>query len=234
LSLVVTAINPLSGLDQLLHGAGNLRGWGQANRPDATLLYVRGFDDVQQRFIYQVNERFGDNTSTRTAFRSPFMIGLQARLQVGPDRQREMLQGGLAALNNRGRAAPDFRAIVERVSPDPTRLLIRLKDSLKLTDAQVVRIQLVGDTLRAKSGALVDSLTARAAAAPDSGDLRTLFPVIQPLLQQARADYLAAIESIRAILTPEQWAQLPENFRNPRLRRVPGQGPGRPGVRPPP
>lgn len=234
LSLVVTAINPLSGLDQLLHGAGNLRGWGQTNRPDATLLYVRGFDDVQQRFIYQVNERFGDNVSTRTAFRSPFMIGLQARLQVGPDRQREMLQGGLAALNNRGRAAPDFRAIVERVSPDPTRLLIRLKDSLRLTDAQVVRIQLVGDTLRVKNSALVDSLTARAATAPDSGDMRSLFPVIQPLLQQARADYLAAIESIREILTPEQWALLPENFRNPRLRRAPGQGPVRPGVRPPP
>lgn len=231
LSVVVTAINPLSGLDQLLHGSGGLRGWGQPNRPDATLLYVRGFDDVRQQYTYRVNERFGDHVSTRTAFRSPFMIGVQARVQVGPDRQREMLQGGLAALNARGRAAPDFRNIVDRIAPDPSRLLLRLRDSLGLTEAQVVRIQLVGDTLRANNDRLVDSLNARVASRPDSADLRTLFPLVQPLLQRARAGYLSAVESVRGILTAEQWDQLPEAFRNPRLRRGPVQG--RPAGRPP-
>jgi hypothetical protein len=158
----------------------------------------------------------------RTAFRSPFMLGIQARLQVGPDRQREMLQGMLGQLNNRGAAAaggPDFRGILERIAPDPTRLLVGMKDSLRLTERQVVRLQLVGDTLAAKNDVLIDSL---AKMTPASGELRSMFQTIQPLLQQGRANYLAAVESIRSILTPEQWAQLPETFRNPRL---PGRGP---------
>jgi hypothetical protein len=245
MTFVITAVNPLTGLDQLLHGSNNLRGWGQQNRPDATLLYVRGFDATNQRFIYQVNERFGDNTATRSAFRAPFMIGLQARLQVGPDRQREMLQGMMGAINNRGGPGGgpgglDFNTIVERISPDPTKLLISLKDSLKLTNVQIVHLQLVGDTLNAKNKLLIDSLKARAAAPPaaptaqpapgqpaqgqgPNAELRAVFQQVQPLLQQGRQNYLSAIESIRGILTPEQWAQLPENFRNPALRARPGQ-----------
>ena len=231
MTFVITAVNPLTGIDQLLHGANNLRGWGQPNRPDPTLLYVRGFDATNQRFIYQVNERFGDNNATRTAFRTPFMIGVQARLQVGPDRQREMMQGMLGALNARGGpggggalANLDFNAIVERIAPDPTKLLIALKDSLKLTSVQIVKLQLVGDTLNGKTKVLIDSLRGRLGTTPtQNADLRTLFPQIQPLLQQGRQNYLAAIESIRGILTPEQWNQLPENFRNPRLRTGPAQ-----------
>ena len=255
LTFVVTAINPLAGLDQLFHGSNGLHGWGQPNRPDQTLLYVRGFDAAQQRFIYQVNERFGDNTRLRTAFRSPFMLGVQARLQVGPDRQRELLQERLGALNNRGRAAGggfDFAAILDRISPNPSRLIIDLKDSLKLTPQQIVRLQLIGDSLESKSAMLEDSLEARVASAPPPGaapagapaqagvqpgqpaprgELQAVFQRVQPLLQQARANYLAAVKSIEEILTPEQWAQLPENFRNPTLQRP---GLGRPGRRPPP
>ena len=51
--------NVLAGLDQLLHGAGNLRGWGQPGYPDPTLLTVRGFDQANQRWLYTVNPRFG-------------------------------------------------------------------------------------------------------------------------------------------------------------------------------
>ena len=89
----VSAINPLAGLDQLLHGSDNLKGWGQPNRADPTLLYVSGFDPINKRFIYTVNDRFGDNPASRAAIRTPFQLALQARLQVGPDRQRELLEG---------------------------------------------------------------------------------------------------------------------------------------------
>ena len=79
LNLMVSLVNPLAGADRLLHGANGLRGWGQPDRPDATLLYVRGFDPSAERFTYEVNERFGDTQSARTAIRSPFQIGLQVR-----------------------------------------------------------------------------------------------------------------------------------------------------------
>jgi hypothetical protein len=67
----VCAINPLAGLDQLLHGADNLKGWGQPNRADPTLRYVTGFDPVAKRFIYTVNDRFGDNPASRVAILTP-------------------------------------------------------------------------------------------------------------------------------------------------------------------
>ena len=248
LSLSLIAVNPLAGLDQLLHGNDKLRGWGQPNRPDATLLYVRGFDPVANKYVYQVNERFGENASARTAFRAPFMIGLTARLQVGPDRQRELMQQGLNALNRRGGAAGfDFKAMMERIAPDPSRLLVDRKDSLKLTPLQIVKIQLVGDSLNARNASLAESLTVRMKEITDSAaaaqkapsgqaaqpqGLQQVFRGLQPLLQQARNNYLAAIESIKGVLTEEQWNMLPENFRNPTLR---GPGLGRPGrpLRPP-
>jgi hypothetical protein len=260
LTFALVAVNPLAGLDQLLHGTDKLHGWGQPNRPDATLLYVRGFNTSTNNYVYQVNERFGDNAATRNAFRSPFMIGLTARLQVGPDRQREMMQGALNALNNRGGAAGfDFRLIMERISPNPVKDLLRRRDSLKLTDLQVVRLQLIGDSLDVKNNVIIDSLTvqqlriadsvasrpaqAAAPAAPPAGQAQGPgrgpgqgpFAAFQPLLQRGRNNYLAAIESIRAELTPEQWNMLPEAFRNPSLRARPGGGPGqgRPPQRPP-
>ena len=38
----------------------DLRGWGQPSFPDRTLMYVRGFDQASQRFIYEINERFDE------------------------------------------------------------------------------------------------------------------------------------------------------------------------------
>jgi hypothetical protein len=219
----------------MLHGTANLHGWGQPGRPDATLLYVRGFDPASNRYDYQVNERFGDNVASRTAFRAPFMLGLQARLQLGPDRQREMLQGMLAALNNRGGAAGaaggtrgfDFHAIMDRIAPNPGRFVIGMRDSLKLTDLQAVRLQLIDDSLQVKKSQLLDSLAAKVrTGAEGRGDAASVFQLVQPLLQLARAEYLAAIASTKQVLTPEQWSKLPESFRNPALQRGPG---GRPG-----
>src|SRR4029078_965693 len=99
LMISVSALNPLAGIDELLHGSDNLHGWGQPNRADPTLLYVRGFDQQTNRFIYQVNERFGDNTASRSAIRVPFQLAVQARIQVGPDRQRELLEGMVRGIN---------------------------------------------------------------------------------------------------------------------------------------
>ncbi|HEY8311018.1 MAG TPA: hypothetical protein VIG47_10705, partial [Gemmatimonadaceae bacterium] len=76
--------NVLAGLDQVLHGS-NLRGWGQFNRADPTLLYVRGFDPLKQQFIYDVNGRFGSTNTARAVYRQPFVLAIQARLTLGPD-----------------------------------------------------------------------------------------------------------------------------------------------------
>jgi len=223
----VSAINPLAGLDQLLHGSDNLKGWGQPNRADPTLLYVSGFDPINKRFIYTVNDRFGDNPASRAAIRTPFQVALQARLQVGPDRQRDLLEGTLRGINGnraaggRGGRNFDLRTIVNRVAPNPVAAILGLKDSLKLglTDEQLARLNAVADSLTAKNDSLIADVEQQLAKGQGGADLAAVFPNIQPRLQQARNNYLAAIKSAQAILTPEQWRMLPDDIRNPSLQR---------------
>lgn len=231
LTMMVSFINPLAGVDRLVHGRNGLRGWGQPSRPDATLLSVTGFDAAESRFLYEVNERFGDSRGARTALRNPFQIGIQARLQVGPDRQRDRLLGGLAVLGRRGTGSLDARAIVERVAPDPVFPILERRDSLGLSAEQVTALTAIGDSLSARLDSAVagiqvtlDSVTAA------GGTLASAFPRIQPGLQELREEYLSALRASERVLTREQWEKLPERFRNP--ARIRGPGPGG-GQRPP-
>lgn len=88
-------MNTLTGLDQLLHGSDNLRGWGQPSFPDRTLLYVRGFDQATETYRYQVNEHFGAPNGTRDAFRIPFQIAIQGRLALGTDPARQQFNNAV-------------------------------------------------------------------------------------------------------------------------------------------
>ncbi len=94
LALSITTQNLLGGIDQLFHGADDIRGWGQATRPDGTLLYVQGFDPLTNQFEYRVNERFGATGVQGNAVRIPFQIGIQARLSLGPNRPGSLGQIG--------------------------------------------------------------------------------------------------------------------------------------------
>ena len=228
---MVSLVNPLAGADRLLHGSRNLKGWGQPDRPDATLLYVRGFDPGAQRFAYEVNERFGDTQSARTAIRSPFQVGLQVRLQLGPDRQRDLLMAGLRAIGapaGGGRGGVDVAFLVERVAPNPVDAIVALRDSVALTDAQVAALQVVSDSLRARTAVVVAELQRMVDSVGTGGDLRTLFPRLQPTLQTARELYLRALRDAEAAMTPAQWQRLPESLRNPRLPQGPGAARRRP------
>ena len=170
---------------------------------------MRGFDAAQQRFVYQVNERFGSTAASRsTALRQPFQIGLTARLQLGPDREREMLQGFLrgGGQGGGGRGGPggggfDVATMMERVAPDPVKPVLDRRDSLQLTNPQVAALTALADSFRLGRDSLVASLQADAAAAGTTGnDLGAMFQRLQPKLQQARNDYLAAVQRFRQVL----------------------------------
>jgi hypothetical protein len=228
LMISVSTSNLLAGLDRLFHGEAGLRGWGQSTRPDPTLLYVRGFDPATNRFVYQVNERFGDTRGTRTAFRAPFQIGVQVRWTVGPDRQREALQGLLRG--GRGAAGPggaraargplDVRAAINRVAPNPVATLLELRDSLALTAEQVERLTQLRDSLAARNDSLV-ALATDQAARTGGADAAATFAALRPTLEAAREGYLATLDAVRGVLTPDQWAKLPEELRTPQQPRNP-------------
>jgi len=83
LTISLTALNSLVGLDELLHGANNIHGWGQDASVDQRLLFVTGFDPASRTFKYQVNQHFGAASGALNPFRTPFVLSLQVRMTLG-------------------------------------------------------------------------------------------------------------------------------------------------------
>src|SRR3989449_4243872 len=108
LTVSVLTVNLLAGLDEWLHGAGDLRGWGYASAPDPVLLYVHGFDPATARFRYAVNGRFGASSAGNGGGPCPLPIGLPARLPPRPHRLRHPLRASdrRAPAGPGGAAAP--------------------------------------------------------------------------------------------------------------------------------
>ena len=254
----VVTVNFLRGLGELLHGVNGARGWGLNTRPDNTLLYVTGFDTVAQRYVYQLNERFGATYGTATAFRPPFQIGVQVRMTIGPDRVRQALDamraGGVRAvmaMGGAGRAGPggpggpggaggfrgpatspaEMMERIESVLPNAARLVLDLRDSLVLDSAQVALLEPVRDSLAARNGRRLDSLRSVIQREGSNPDPARLLPILRPLFEAARNDVAQAVVTVRAILTEAQWAKVPESVRSFQIGPRPGMGPG--AVRPP-
>ena len=206
--------NVLAGLDQVLHGS-NLRGWGQFNRADPTLLYVRGFDPVKQEFIYDVNGRFGSNNSARAVYRQPFVLALQARLALGPD-PRDRFRQIFAART-------DSSSIASSAVQNPVAQIIQLRDSLNLSDAQVTQLTTVSDTLAAQALALGVQIRAEVAK-QGSGNPQAIMSKIRPQIIAGRQNLTTAMAQVQKILTADQWKKVPENIKNPPAFGGPGGG----------
>jgi hypothetical protein len=218
----------------LVHGADGAKGWGTAPRPDPTLLYVTGYDTVARRFQYAVNGRFGATAGSANAFRPPFQIGVQARFTLGPDRRRQALDalrtraGGRADGRPAGQAGPgnpgEFLSRLETMLPNPAAQVLERRAELGLTPEQVARLEAVRDSFALRNRTRADSVRAvveREGATPDPA---RLLGVLRPLVEEGRRDGDGVREALRGILTPEQWAKLPERLREPPQRqRRPGQ-----------
>ena len=218
LALSMSFINPMAGLDQLINGENHLQGWGQQPFVDNTLLYVRGFDPLTNRYKYEVNERFGNAVAGTQAFRQPFLLQLQARFTYGMNTTQERMGfamggfggggggpgggGGVGGLNN------------SRVM-NPLAQLVEMKDSLKLTEVQLKGITQLSDSLAAKSQRLGDEIRAAVAKAGNNPDPAVVFSGIRPKLEEGRKNVSEAIKAAQALLTPEQWKLVPETVKNP-------------------
>lgn len=234
-SVSLDVTNLFAGADLLINGGDDLRGWGQRGfGRDNVLLYPRGFDPAQNRFLYQVNERFGETRTRRGGFGSPFQVQLSARLVIG----RQQGQGGLAAIGGGagggGFGAPggrrggggfggivregggiDVDALLARLLPDPVSPILLLRDTLGLTPEQVAGIEAIRDSLRARNEpvrqAVRDAIPATATA-QNGGEL---FGRVGPLLEPGRQNVQRALRDVQAVLTPEQWRRVPAALRNP-------------------
>ncbi|MEW5917350.1 MAG: hypothetical protein AB1762_13135, partial [Gemmatimonadota bacterium] len=244
LAISLVTVNTLGGLDELLHGSRNLRGWGQFRGQDNTLLYVRGFNPATNSYRYDVNERFGASRSGANGIRVPFQLGFNARYTLGPDRMRDMIQamrggrgrGGAGpgagtgmAPGRGGAGAAGPAGIAEMLSrANPVNAIIQMKDSLALSEEQIIKLQPLSDSLAARNGALgaeVRKLMQDAGANPDMG---ALFARIRPVLERIQRSNADAMREAEKVLTSEQWAKVPE-----RIKRAQMPGMSQPQRRPP-
>jgi hypothetical protein len=233
MTIMVSTVNMLAGIDELVHGENDLHGWGGSTRPDPTLLFVRGFDPVTQSFTYAVNQRFGSTSGSANAFRVPFQLAVQARYVIGPDQNAERMRGLFGAGGGRGGGGggrnggggpggegaaannEDLADRLQRVLPNPAAQMLELKDSLALTDSQVVRLTALRDSTASSYAVIADSIRAAVTRAGPNADPARLFATMRPQLTKGRAISQQVLKQARAILTPEQWMKVPERIRAP-------------------
>ncbi|HJP59670.1 MAG TPA: carboxypeptidase regulatory-like domain-containing protein [Gemmatimonadaceae bacterium] len=227
LTISVSTMNALTGLDQLLHGSDHLHGWGQPSFPDRTLLYVRGFDPTTNTYQYQVNEHFGTSNGTRNAFRVPFQIAIQARLTLGTDPARQQFNNVVGG-GRGGRMNPEaLKARMTRLVPNAFLDIIAINDSakLELTSDQITRLQTAGEAFKVKSDSLIDKVAnILGDSTTRNPDPMTIFAKVQPYISQGRKLATQGINDAKAILTPEQWAKVPDSIKTPGIRRGEGEG----------
>ncbi len=226
-TISVIAMNTLAGLDQLLHGSDNLRGWGQPSFPDRTLLYVRGFDPASGTYRYQVNEHFGVTNGTRNAFRVPFQIAIQGRLTLGTDPARQQFNNMVGRGPGGGRMNPEaLKARMTRLVPNAFLDIIAINDSakLELTPDQIAKLQTSGDAFKVKADSLIEKVAnILGDTTVKSPDPMTIFAKLQPSMVEGRKLATQSINDAKGILTPAQWAKVPESIKTPGLRRE-GEG----------
>jgi hypothetical protein len=207
--------NGLVGLDQLLHG-NDLHGWGQPVIADRTLLFVRGFDPATQQFKYQVNEHFGVPNGANSAYRVPFQVGLQGRLTVGQDPARQQI-GRMFGTGPDGKplSKEEWKTRLARVVPNPFLQTIALDDSLKLglTPDEKTKLKALSDDVAIKADKIADELADVLTSAGNAPDPAVIGARMQGKTDEARKVAEKSIADLKATLTPEQWAKLPDSMK---------------------
>lgn len=213
-SVSFSLANPLGAADLALNGSGHLKGWGQTPSPDQSLLYVRGFDPMTQRYVYEVNQRFGATRPQFITLRSPVTLTASMRFDLGATREQQNLLQSLDA----GRTTPgtrmsdlSLRSTMTNSVSNPMSTILRQQDTLHLTALQADSIA----SMNRRYTYRVDSLWTPVARA-----LANL--PAQYSAGEANARYIAARHAhvdllmqmsaaLRALLTPEQARKLPQS-----------------------
>jgi hypothetical protein len=222
---LVTA-NLIGGIDQLINGSDNLKGWGAFTQPDNNLLFVRGYNASQSRYRYEVNERFGAVRGNNIGVRLPFQVGFNIRMTLGPDQTRDRLRNLFGGGQNGRLTGATIAAGVGRFFSNPAQQIIEARDSIGLTDSTVARLQKLADSVQAEVVTLSEQ--ARAAVEKEGGnpDPAVLFGVrLRPFFERGGRLRTAALNGAKAMLTEEQWTRVPQRIKTPQGFGGPG-GPG--------
>ena len=212
-TLSFSVSNPLGAADQLLHGSGNLRGWGQSPFPDQTLLYVRGFDPVSKSYKYEVNPRFGSTDPRFSQIRQPVTLTMSLRLDVGPSRERQTLTQQL----DRGRTRAGQKLTEPMIKAmygsggvlNPMAQLLRQSDTLELTGVQADSLASMNRRYTVRLDSIWSGVARDLAALPVSYDQGEAYARYKHAREASVDLLIALVPTINALLTPEQRRKLP-------------------------
>jgi hypothetical protein len=150
--------NVLAGVDQLVHGTDNLRGWGSPSAPDPTLLVPRGFDASTQQFKYDVNARFADTRPGHTLLRDPFRLVLDFSMDFSVDYDLQQLRRAVEPLKGPAgwirRDADSLAAFYLSNTSDIHKVLMAESDSLFLSNSQMAALRRADSVFSARVRAL--------------------------------------------------------------------------------
>jgi hypothetical protein len=211
--LQFTFTNLAAGLDQLLHGEGRMRGWGQPLFPDPFLLTARGFDPVARRYRYDVNQRFGSTSLANNAFRSPFMVMMDVKVELGRNMYRQIGENFLESGRTRKgtpRDTTDIKNGLRSVVPGEFRQLIIAKDSLSLlTTEQYRRLTDLSERFQQREDAIVSPFAKELYELPFGWNRDEYARRIHAVMVMMFENIVAAMEEAGTILTPAQIAEFP-------------------------
>jgi carboxypeptidase family protein len=234
LAMQFSTQNLLGGLDELINGDNNLKGWGGNARPDNTLLTVTGFNTATSQFVYSVNSRFGNTSAGATAIHNPFQLVLGMTYAIGYDQRTQQIQNlsrGLGGATT-GPAMLDS-AMVRFRRADIALAAIERKDTLALTPVQIKALQALSDSTMLKVRGSVDSIrpeVEKINLAGSAADVNGLFTKIGPFTASLAASQRGEREAVQKILTDVQWALLPDSVKNAQANFFGGgRGAGGPG-----
>jgi hypothetical protein len=212
-SLSIQVANPLGAADLVLHGSGNLHGWGQAPLPDPRLLIVRGFDPLASRFLYDVNQRFGSSNQSVSPVRNPVAITLSLRIDLGPTRERQNLTQSLDRGRTRaGTKMPEafLRSVYGSAGIiNPIAVILAQADSLRLSGRQADSIATLNRWYVIRLDSIWRPVTRHLATLPDHYDQADVYRRYRSA-REASVDLLIAVApDLRSLLTPAQQRKLP-------------------------
>lgn len=200
--------NVLAGIDQWLHGPGDMRGWGQVAYADPTLLEVRGFDPVRRRYVYAVNPQFGNTSLMRSVFLAPFRITLDFRFEFGPNTERAAVIQMRLPRADAQQASADSATIYRRLNGGSRSLfdrVLEVRDSLQLT--RVEQDSLLAMDLRhaAVRDSVYSALAHYLSNAGDNADPSVLMTRWHEAVGFVQRSQWLKVAAMQRMLTPERW-----------------------------
>lgn len=211
-TFLITAANPLSGFDALVHGVNGIHGWGQPALPDPILYAVQGFDPATGAFRYSVNPNFGSTHVSSSSLRVPFRLSFSASITLGgayPEQlTEELLSVGRTRSGERLTAAQLAGRYGQSGILDPIEPILLAQDSLLLTEGQLVAMKALKTRYHTQADSLWGALGREFAALGQNYDRARALERLHIARSGAYVLVANAATEIRGLLTNDQLALL--------------------------